>query len=163
MKLRIATTLAVTAAAAVTASALAGTAAKPRIISFAASYSGTAVVKVDGNVADIAANGTGKGTVIGAGKITGVGKGDTSSQPCVPFAGPGTMTGAQATKLSFVVVQGSQGCGDEQGQVFSVSGKAKVTKGTGKLAKAKGTLKFTGIYDRSDGSFSVKFKGPLTV
>ena len=37
-----------------------------------------------------------------------------------------------------------------------------VLKGTGKLAKAKGTLKFTGTYSHDDGSFTVKFSGSLT-
>jgi hypothetical protein len=164
MKLRIATTLiAATTAAALAASALAGSTARSRIIAFTASYSGTAVVKLNESVADISANGTGTGTVIGASKISGVGKGDTKAQPCVPFNGPGAMVAANGTKLVFTVLAGSTGCGDEQGKVFSISGKAKVTKGAGKLAKARGTLKFTGVYDRDQGTFSVKFKGSLTV
>ena len=140
-------------------------AAGTKKVVFAATYSGTAVVKVTDNVADIAANGAGKGTVIGAGKVTGVGKGDSSQQPCVPFTGPGTMTGSgktAKTKLTFKVLDGSTGCGDEGGQLFSISGKATVVKGTGTLAKARGTLKFTGVYDRSAGTFTVKFKGKLT-
>lgn len=127
---------------------------------FAAAYSGTAVVKVTDNVADIAANGTGKGSVIGAGKITGIGKGDSSQQPCVPFTGPGKITGAKGT-IAFTVLAGSTGCGDEGGQVFSITAKAKVTKATGTLVKATGTLKFTGTYDRGSGAFSVKVKGTL--
>lgn len=137
----------------------------PKKVLFAAAYSGTAVVKVTDNVADIAANGTGKGTLIGAGKITGIGKGDASQQPCVPFTGPGSITGSgktAKTKLTFKVLDSSSGCGDEAGKVFSISGKAMVVKGTGALAKAKGTLKFTGIYDRDAGTFSIKFKGTLT-
>lgn len=137
-------------------------ASSAKIVVFAASYSGTATTKVTDNVADIAATGTGKATILGAGKIAGVGKGDTSVQPCVPFTGPGTMTGTGKNKLTFKVVDGSTACGDEAGQVFSVSGKATVVKGFGKLAKAKGTLKFTGVYDREAGTFSVKFKGKLT-
>jgi hypothetical protein len=164
MKLGIAATSVVIAIAATLAGpafAREGTTAK--IIAFTASYSGTAVVQVNESVADISATGTGKGTVIGASKITGVGKGDSSVQPCVPFTGPGTMAAANGTKLMFTVIAGSQGCGDEAGQVFSISGKAKVTKGAGKLKKARGTLKFSGVYDRGQGTFSVKFKGSLTV
>lgn len=143
----------------------AASAAGTKKVAFLATYSGTAVVKVTDNVADIAANGAGKGTLIGAGKVTGVGKGDSSVQPCVPFTGPGTMTGSgktAKTKLTFKVLDGSTGCGDEAGKVFSISGKAAVVKGTGALAKAKGTLKFTGVYDRDAGTFNVKFKGTLT-
>jgi len=37
-----------------------------------------------------------------------------------------------------------------------------VLKGTGKLARAKGTLKMTGTFDRSSGAFTAKFTGSLT-
>ena len=73
---------------------------------------------------------------------------------------PGTIVGPGG-KIAFTVVSGSKGCGDEQGQVFSLSGLANVTSATGKLAKAKGTLRFTGVYDSGAGTFSVKFKGTL--
>lgn len=160
MKIGIATVVAaVIGVAAVTAAAPAGTS---KLVPFVASYSGTAVVKVTDNVADITAAGTGTGTLLPASKISGHGTGDSSQQPCVPFTGPGSMVAANGTKLFFTVVTGSQGCGDEQGQVFSIVGKAKVTKGVGKLAKVRGTLKFTGVYDRGAGTFSIKFKGSLT-
>jgi hypothetical protein len=148
-------------ALALAALAPAGGAATSKSVAFSASYSGTAAVQVNGDIANISANGTGTGT-LGAGKITGTGTGDSTQQPCVPFSGPGSMSGTAGTKLMFTVASGSQGCGDEQGQVFSVAGKANVTKGTGKLAGAHGTLKFTGVYDRGAGTFSVKFKGTLT-
>ena len=157
--------VAVALAGAVVALALiAGTAlgASAKIVVFTATYSGTATTTVNDTVATISATGTGKGTGLGSGKITGNGTGDTSQQPCVPFTGPGTMVGTGKNKLTFKVVAGSTACGDEAGQVFSVSGKALVVKGTGTLAKAKGTLKFTGVYDKGAGTFSVKFKGNLT-
>jgi hypothetical protein len=154
--------LGVALALAAAALAPAGGAATSKSVAFAASYSGTAAVQVNGDIANISANGTGTGTMLGAGKITGTGTGDSTQQPCVPFTGPGSMVGTAGTKLTFTVASGSQGCGDEQGQVFSVVGKATVTNGTGKLAKAHGTLKFTGVFDRGAGTFSVKFKGTLT-
>ena len=46
--------------------------------------------------------------------------------------------------------------------MFSIVGKAQVTKATGTLAKAKGTLKVTGVYDRGAGTFSAKLSGKLT-
>lgn len=149
----------VTALALVAGSAVAGTSKK---VPFTAKYSGTAVTKVTNNIAAISATGTGTGTLIGAGKITGLGTGDTSQQPCVPFTGTGLMTGTASTKITFKVIPGSSSCGDEKGEVFSISGHATVLKATGKLAKAKGTLKFTGVYDRTAGTFSVKFFGTLT-
>jgi len=156
--------LAVTAATAVlvVGAAWAGTAGNTKIVLFTAKYAGTATVKVTDGLADIVANGAGTGTPIGKGKITGKGKGDTTQQPCVPFTGPGVMTGTKGN-LSFMVLPGSTGCGDEEGNVFSVSGRAKVTKGTKAFKRAKGTLKFTGVYDRGQGTFSIKFTGKLTV
>ena len=159
---RILAGLVLAAAAAAAVLAPTGIAAKPKTVPFTATFSGTATVQVTDNVGSITANGNGTGTLLGSGTIAGKGTADTSVQPCAPFTGPGTMIGAAGTKLSFTVVSGSQGCGDDQGQVFSLSGKASVIKGTGKLLKAKGTLKFTGVYDRGQGTFSVKFKGTLT-
>ncbi len=163
MKRGIATGLALAGAAIVTTFAAAGTVKPVKTVAFTASYSGTAVVQVTNSTGDISANGTGTGTTIGTSTITGKGTADTSVQPCAPFTGPGTMTAANGTKVAFTVVSGSQGCGDEQGEVFSLSGKASVTSGAGKLAKAKGTLKFSGVYDRGAGTFTVKFTGKLTL
>jgi hypothetical protein len=148
-----------TALAFVVGSALAAT---PKKVAFTAKYSGTAVTKVTNNIADISATGTGTGTLVGASKISGHGTGDTSVQPCVPFTGTGLITGTGTTKLTFKVIPGSSSCGDEKGEVFSISAHATVIKGTGKLAKAKGTLKLTGVYDRTAGTFSVKLFGTLT-
>ena len=150
--------LAVTAAvltAAGTASAVA-----PKTIVFTGNYAGNASTQVDGTTATISATGTGKATLIGAGTVTGAGTGDSSQQPCVPFGGTGSLKGAAGTVL-FTVTSGATGCGDEGGHTFAIKGYAKVTKATGKLAKAKGTLKFTGVYNRDDGSFTVKFTGSL--
>lgn len=142
-------------------SAIASGAGSVKIVNFTAKYAGKATVKVTGDVADISATGAGTGTPIGPGKVTGVGTGDTSQQPCVPWTGTGVMTGTKNTKVTFKMLPGSQGCGDEQGNVFSIVGRAQVTKATGKLAKAKGTLKLTGVYDRGAGTFSAKFSGKL--
>jgi hypothetical protein len=146
--------------AAALASATAASALAPKTIPFTAKYAGQASTKVDGNTATIAATGTGLGSLIGAGKITGAGTGDSSQQPCVPFGGIGLMTGAKGT-VSYKLTSGASGCGDEGGHVFSVTGHAQVLKATGALAKAQGTLKFTGTYNRDDGTFSVKFTGTL--
>lgn len=152
-----------TAALAAVGAAAAGTSTvSATTIPFTAKYAGAAVVRVEGSVADITANGAGKGTLLGVGKVTGKGKGDSSAQPCVPFTGTGTMIGTGKTKLAFKVVAPSNGCGDEAGQVFSVSARAVVIKGYGKLANVRGKLKITGVYDRGKGTFSVKFAGTLT-
>ncbi len=150
--------LAVAVLAMAVASAAATAVKKP--IVFTGKYAGTATTQAADNVVTITANGTGLATKIGAGKVTGAGKGDSSQQPCVPFTGTGKISGPKGT-LIFKVNPGSSGCGDEAGQLFSVSGKATVLKGTGLLAKRKGTLKMTGTFDRSSGAFTVKFTGKL--
>jgi hypothetical protein len=139
-------------------------AATTKLLPFTAKYAGAAVVRVDGNVASITANGPGRGTLLGIGRISGKGLGDSSAQPCVPFTGTGTMVGVGRTKLAFRVVPGSSACGDEGGQVFSISARAVVVRGYGKLANVRrgGKLKIGGTYDRTHGTFSVKFIGTLT-
>lgn len=159
LRIGLAVLVATALAAAAAAGAAAGTSAKT--IAFSAKYAGKAVVKVTDDVADISAAGTGKGAVIGAGKISGKGKGDSSQRPCVPFTGTGTMTGPARTKLTFKVISGSRGCGDESGDLFSITGRATVVGATGKLAGYKGSLKLTGLYNRGAGTFSVKFTGTL--
>src|SRR5581483_9252905 len=161
-KLILSTGAAAVLLAAVVASALAAgtTVPKPKPIAFVGSYSGTAVTNATDNVVSIKANGTGTGTLLGAGKIVGVGSGDSSVQPCVPFTGTGNMTGPGGS-IIFKVLPGSSGCGDEQGQLFTVSAKAVILKATGKLLKRKGTLRITGTFDRSSGAFSAKFRGTL--
>ena len=137
------------------------TAAPTKSIPISGTYSGNASTKVDGNTATIAANGTGKASTVGAGKITGAGTGDTSQQPCVPFLGTGTLSGPGGV-ITFKVPTGASGCGDEGGHVFAIKGIFQVTKATGKLlAKAKGSIRFTGTYNHDDGSFSVKLLGSL--
>lgn len=151
--------LAVAVLALAIASAAATAVKKP--IAFTGKYTGTATTQAADNVVTINANGTGSGKLIGAGKITGAGKGDSSVQPCVPFTGTGKISGPKGT-LIFKVNPGSSGCGDEAGEQFTVSGKATVLKGTGLLAKRKGTLHMSGTYDRTNGAFTVKFTGSLT-
>jgi hypothetical protein len=141
--------------------ATAALAAPVKIVPFNAKYTGQASTKNDANVVTIAATGTGIASTIGAGKITGAGTGDSSQQPCVPFGGLGSMTGKSGTIQFKVLNATSQGCGDEGGHTFAIKGSATVLKATGKLARAKGVLKFTGIYDRDGGTFSVKFSGQL--
>jgi hypothetical protein len=151
--------LVVVALTAVTAAAAMATAQKKVV--FAGKYAGAATTKVDGNTATIAANGKGTATLLGAGSITGLGSGDTSQQPCIPFTGTGSMKGAGGT-VTFKVIPGSSACGDEGGHNFTITSHLAVLKATGKLAKAKGTLKLTGAYSHDDGSFSVKVSGTLT-
>jgi hypothetical protein len=140
------------------AAAVAAAATKP--VAFIGSYKGTATTTQTDNVVNINAKGTGTGTLIGVGKITGIGTGDSSQRPCIPFTGTGSMKGLRGTVI-FRVIPGASSCGDDAGQFFTFTGKAAVLKATGKLLKAKGTLKLSGTYDRSSGAFTVKFKGTL--
>ncbi len=135
----------------------------PASIAFTATYSGKATVKISGSKADISADATGTGTLVGKSKLAGKGVGN-SVEPCPLFGGPGTITAADGAKLNFVITaSGGSACTDEAGQQFSLLGRATINGGTGKYAKAKGTFKFTGSYDRGNGLFSVKLRGTLTV
>jgi hypothetical protein len=156
-------TLAVIGSILVAGTAWGAQSSSAKVILFTAKYAGTATTKVTDTVATIAAKGVGTGTLIKRSKITGNGVADTSQQPCVPFTGPGSMTNATGTKILFKVLPGSTGCGDEDGNVFSISGRAQVTGGTKAFRKAKGSLKFTGVYDKGQGTFTVKFTGKVTV
>jgi hypothetical protein len=156
-------TLVLIGSALVAGTAWGAASATAKVVPFTAKYAGTATTKVTDNLATITANGVGTGTLIKKSKLTGNGVADTSQQPCVPFTGPGSMANATGTKILFKVLPGSTGCGDEEGNVFSVSGRAQVTGGTKAFRKAKGSLKFTGIYDKGQGTFSVKFTGKVTV
>ena len=62
-----------------------------KTIAFAASYSGTADVEMTDNIADIAAIGSGTGTLLGSSKLIGTGKGDSST------GAPGTSSGRAVT------------------------------------------------------------------
>lgn len=126
----------------------------------AGAYAGNASTQVDGNTATIVATGAGKASTLGRGKITGNGTADTSQQPCTPFGGTGTLTGAGSV-ITFKVPTTSSGCGDEGGHTFAIKGVFQVVKVTGKLAKAKGVLRFSGTYSHDDGTFSIKLTGSL--
>jgi hypothetical protein len=147
---------------ATTAVASAATAnTKPKKIAFVGSYKGQATTLANGSNVTITAKGSGSGTLVGVGAINASGSGDSSQQPCVPFGGTGTITGAGGT-IAFKANPGATGCGDEGGHNFTVKVYLLVTRATGKLAKAKGTLRGIGTYNRDDGSFQLKLTGTLT-
>ena len=133
--------------------------AKPILIT--GKYSGQASTLINGSTVTIAATGAGKATLLGTGKITGHGTGDSSQQPCVPFGGTGKITGTAGTTITYKLAPGASSCGDEGGHNFSVTAHLTVVKATGKLAKAKGTLKLTGSFNHDDGTFTIKLTGTL--
>jgi hypothetical protein len=150
--------------AALTLAALAvGTALAAHSVTFKASYAGKATEKVSGQTVTDSVRGTGLGTLVGRGTITGTVTASTANPPCSPFGGPGLIAG-KGGKLKVTVLKTSRGCaaGEDDQNNISFSGTAKVIGGTGKLIKARGTLRFTGHYDRSGGAFTVKLKGTLT-
>jgi hypothetical protein len=158
------------AAALATGSALAGSSSAQVPAPFRASFTGKAVVRVTGNKADITAAGIGPARVLGRSRIAGtlgksklLGKGvGNNSDPCPLFGGTGSITAANGMKLNFTVPPaGGSGCTDEEAQLFSLSGRATVSGGTGKYARTKGVLRFTGSFDRGTGAFSVAFTGTL--
>lgn len=151
---------AVAALVAVAASPADAAKPKPKPVSFVGSYSGQASTLVNGSSVTITATGKGSGTLIGGGALKANGTGDSSQQPCVPFGGTGSLSGAGGV-VNFTANPGASGCGDEGGHNFTVKAILKVTSATGKLAKKKGTLRAIGTYSRDDGTFQVKVTGIL--
>jgi hypothetical protein len=132
-------------------------------VAFSATFTGQAQVKASGSKLDIQADASGSGSPIGAGKLTGIGIGNSDAKPCPVFTGDGQITAASGDKLTFTVQPSSAGCpvdGDEN--AVNINGFARVTGGTGKYAKAAGTLKFVGDFDRKAGSLSMQWSGTLT-
>jgi hypothetical protein len=142
---------------------LAGTALAAHTIAFKGSYAGKVTEKVNGQAVTALASGAGSGTVIGKGKLTGTVTATTANPPCSPINGPGTITGP-AGKLKLTVVTPSRGCAasETDQDSITVSGTAKVNGGTLKFKKARGSLHFSGHYDRKTGTFNVKLTGKLT-
>lgn len=164
-KFRIATLTAalLTMVVATVGSATAGTSAGTKIVVFNATYAGKAVVIQSDQIATINANGVGKGTPIGAGKLTGKGVGAAAAVQCNPFNGTGLITGLKGAKIKFKM-SSAQACGDaDPPELFSISGRAIVTGGAGAYLKAKGNLKVIGNWRKSTGAFQIKFIGKLTV
>ncbi len=132
---------------------------------FKASYSGKVTEVVNGSAVTATPHGTGTGTLIGKSTLTGTVSGTTSNPPCTPLGGPGILAGHKA-KLKLTLLTGSRACaaGEDDQNNISFSGSAKVTGGTGALKKARGTLRYSGHYDRSPGgtgAFTVKLTGTL--
>jgi hypothetical protein len=145
------------------AAVVAGTALAAHSVAFKGSYVGKVTEKVEGQKVTAVASGSGSGTVVGKGKLTGTVIGTTANPPCSPINGPGTISGP-AGKLKLTVVTPSRGCAasETEQDSISVSGTAKVNGGTLKFKKARGTLHFSGHYDRKSGAFNVKLTGKLT-
>lgn len=156
---RITALIGVAACAAFAASALAAPASTT--VTFKANYAGKATEKVSGQNVTAVAKGSGKANVLGKSSITGTVKGSTTEQ-CSNIIGPGKMTSSKGN-LNVTLVK-SKGCAaseDERDNIL-LSGTVKVKGGTGKFTKARGSIHFSGHYDRSSGAFNVKLTGPLT-
>jgi len=139
-----------------TASPIAHGAAK---VAFRGKYSGHASVTINGSLVTISSvSGTGTGTD-GTTKLAGAHGSGTTSNGCAFFSGPATLSGSGGT-ISLAVKSSSSACGT--GNQISVNGSATVKGARGKLKNAKGTVKFTGTYNKTTGSFAVTISGSLT-
>lgn len=155
------------AAVAVGLLAAAGTALaatpKPKTVVFKGTYAGHVTEKVDGDNVTGTTLGNGTGTAVGKGTITGKVTGTKANPPCSPLAGTGWITGPKG-KLKVTILSTSRACAasaDDQNNI-SVSGNAKVAGGTSTFKKAKGSIHFSGSYDRSTGAFQIKLTGKFT-
>ncbi len=146
-----------------TSTAFAATPKKPKTVAFKGTYAGQVTEKTDGQNVTALTAATGTSTIVGKGKLTGTVAGTTANPPCSPIAGTGALSGPKGT-LKVALKPTSRGCAasaDDQNNIM-VTGDAKVLSGTLKLKKAKGTMHFSGSYDRSAHTFTVKFTGKLT-
>ncbi len=149
------------------AAVAAATALAAQSTAFTASFKGTATEKVSGQTVNASVKGTGTGNLVGKSTITGSVVANTSSSSqtgCAPFSGPGTISGPKG-KLKVTVLLSSKGCaaGQDDQDNISLSGTVKANGGTGKFAKAKGNLHFSGHYNRASGAFTVKLSGNLSL
>jgi hypothetical protein len=136
---------------------------KPKAYPFKGAYAGQVTEKVDGQNVAALTNGAGTSTVLGKGKLLGTVAATTANPPCSPISGTGSITGTKGN-LKVTLLPTSRGCAasqDDQNSI-TVSGNAKVTGGTLKFKKAKGSIHFSGNYDRTSGAFNVKLTGTVT-
>jgi hypothetical protein len=137
---------------------------KPKTVTFKGAYAGKVTEKVDGQNVTALSLGVGTGTAVGKGKLTGTVAATTANPPCSPLSGTGAITGSKGNLKVLLVPATSKGCAasqDDQNTIL-ISGTAKVVGGTLVFRKAKGSIHFSGTYDRSSGAFSVKLTGKFT-
>jgi hypothetical protein len=137
---------------------------KPKAHSFKGAYAGKVTEKVDGQNVMALTSGTGTSTVLGKGKLLGTVAATTANPPCSPLTGTGSITGAKGNLKVILVPTTSRGCAasQEDQNSITISGTAKVTGGTLKFRKAKGSIHFSGAYDRTSGAFNAKLTGTVT-
>jgi len=134
-------------------------------VTFTAKYSGKVTEVVNGSNVTATAKGKGTATAIRKGTLTGTVAGNTANPPCTPLSGKGVLKGKKGSlKLKLTNTPSpSKACAagaDDQNNI-SFSGTAKVTGGTGALKKARGSLHYSGHYNRGTGAFNVKLTGTL--
>ncbi len=141
-------------------------------VTFKGSYSGTiGLLWSSSGVQATSVKGSGAGTY-GANVLSGTGGGSASST-CDPFSGSGVISGASGLKLKIVSSTKTQACatGSAAPTTVNVKGVATVLSGTGKFARATGTLSFHGSFSiqattagsSESDTFTATFTGPLTI
>jgi hypothetical protein len=162
MRSKISVSVALVAAAALvalTASVALGATTR----TFTASYKGKVTERVNGNIVNATARGTGSGNIVGRSSVSGSVVANSSNPPCGPFTGPGSIKSSKGL-LKVKVLPGSRGCaaGQDDQNNISLIGNLKFVGGTNKFKKAKGSVHFSGHYDRGTGAFTVKLTGKIT-
>ena len=141
-------------------------------VAFKGTYSGTiGLLWSSSGVQATSVKGSGAGTY-GANVLSGTGGGSASST-CDPFSGSGVISGASGLKLKIVSSTKTQACatGSAAPTTVNVKGVATVLSGTGKFARATGTLSFHGSFSiqattagsSESDTFTATFTGPLTI
>ena len=156
------------AAALALAVVAAGTALAAQTAAFTGTFAGKVTEQVDGQSVKAAATGTGSPVL---GKVR-LGKSTLTGLVARHHGQPALLAPERARarsppklgKLKVTLATTSRGCAasEEDQNDITVSGDAKVNGGTLKFKRAKGSLHFSGKYDRKAGTFAVKLTGRLT-
>ena len=152
---------------------------KIKKVKFVGTYKGTIGLLMVGTAGGTAnsvkvtsVKGTGTGTLLGRGTVTGTGSAPAGAQTD-PLTGKGVLSGSGSKLLVTVVTTKSYGtaAAESTPTSVSVSGTAKVTSGTGKYKGVSGNLTFKGSFSvksNSAGSsesdaFTATLSGTLTI
>lgn len=129
--------------------------------SFTATYRGTGSGQVNGTSASGSATLTGEGTLIGASTLGGSARGVFTSVTCVSFTGTALVRGNPGS-ITLSANKATACLGATDANEITLSGAAKVVKGTLAFTGAHGTISFTGAYDRQSKELTITLNGRIT-
>jgi hypothetical protein len=104
---------------------------------------------------------TGRGSIIGAGTLTGSARGVFTSHTCVVFNGTAVLKGRPGS-IRLATRRAHACASSASANDVSFSGGAQITGGSATFAGAHGRLSFTGTYLRQSGAVTISFRGRMS-